>query len=118
MLGEGGAEVANWRNEQLHDLKHEGAVELVSKLRSFAAEHLRVPLVEENLAYLEKRLELMQYPLDEWLVCRAALRLESSQDVDSFDGVDAQIRFDTGIQVEAAFGSSPMKAPSSVCRKP
>ena len=62
VLGEGSADVASWRSEQLHDLKHQGAVDLVSKLRSFATEHLATAVVAENLAYLEKRLELMQYP--------------------------------------------------------
>lgn len=62
VLGEGSAENASWRTEQLHQLKHKGAADLLPKLRSFAAEHVAVPVVSENLAYLEKRLELMQYP--------------------------------------------------------
>jgi hypothetical protein len=62
VLGEGSVASATWRTEQLHELKHAGAAELVPKLRSFAAEHLAVPVVIENLAYLEKRLELMRYP--------------------------------------------------------
>lgn len=62
VLGEGSAEAASWRSEQLHDLKHAGPVDLVSKLRSFATEHLAMAVVVENVAYLEKRLELMQYP--------------------------------------------------------
>jgi hypothetical protein len=62
VLGEGSTEAASWRSKQLHELKHDGAVDLVSNLRSFAAEHLGVAVVVENLAYLEKRLELMQYP--------------------------------------------------------
>jgi hypothetical protein len=62
VLGEGSAEGASWRTEQLHQLKHEGAAALVPSLRSFAAEHLAVDVVIENLAYLEKRLKLMEYP--------------------------------------------------------
>jgi hypothetical protein len=62
VLGEGSADGASWRTEQLHQLKHEGAADLLPKLRSFAAEHVAAPVVIENLAYLEKRLELMQYP--------------------------------------------------------
>jgi hypothetical protein len=62
VLGEGSASSASWRTEQLHQLKHEGAADLVPKLRSFAAEHVAVPVVSQNLAYLEKRIELMQYP--------------------------------------------------------
>ena len=60
--GEGSAATAKWRTEQLHTLKHKGASDLVASLRTFATDHLRVVLVEENLAYLEKRLTQMQYP--------------------------------------------------------
>lgn len=63
VLGEGSAEGECWRAEQLHQLKHEGAAALMPKLRSFAAEHVAVPVVTENLAYLEKRLSQMQYPV-------------------------------------------------------
>lgn len=62
VLGEGSTEVQQWRAEQLHTLKHQGADELLSKLRGFAAAHGHVPVVVENLAYLEKRLVQMQYP--------------------------------------------------------
>jgi hypothetical protein len=62
VLGEGSATAASWRAKQLHDLKHHGPSDLITKLRSLAAAHLTVPQVVENLAYLEKRIELMQYP--------------------------------------------------------
>ncbi len=62
VLGEGSAEVQQWRAEQLHALKHDGPDELVGKLRSFAAAQLHVPVVVENLAYLEKRVAQMHYP--------------------------------------------------------
>jgi hypothetical protein len=62
VLGEGSREGATWRAEQLHALKHHGAAEVLPKLRSFAAKHLAVPIVIENLAYLEKRVGQMQYP--------------------------------------------------------
>jgi hypothetical protein len=61
VLGEGTAATATWRTEQLHQLKHAGAAELLPKLRTFAADHLSVPVVDENLAYLEKRVAQMQY---------------------------------------------------------
>ncbi len=35
---------------------------MLDSLRTFAAAHLSVPVVAENLAYLEKRLAQMQYP--------------------------------------------------------
>jgi hypothetical protein len=62
VLGEGSAATLSWRSEQLHDLKHKGASDLVSTLRTFATEHLTVSLVVENLAYLDKRVRQMQYP--------------------------------------------------------
>lgn len=61
VLGEGTATTATWRSEQLHQLKHDGAAELVPKVRTFAANHLTVAVVAENLAYLEKRVAQMQY---------------------------------------------------------
>ncbi len=62
VLGAGSAAAQQWRAEQLHALKHAGPNDLVPKLRRFAAAQLNVPLVRENLAYLEKRLTQMQYP--------------------------------------------------------
>jgi hypothetical protein len=62
VLGEGSAAAQTWRIEQLHTLKHDGPNELLPKLHSFAAEHLSVAVVSENLAYLEKRIAQMQYP--------------------------------------------------------
>lgn len=62
VLGEGTAATATWRTERLHQLKHDGAADLVPKVRRFAADHLRVPVVAENLAYLEKRVAQMAYP--------------------------------------------------------
>lgn len=62
VLGEASVSTVSWRTEQLHDLKHKGGADLVSRLRIFATDHLRVPLVEENLAYLDKRVTQMQYP--------------------------------------------------------
>jgi hypothetical protein len=51
-----------WQTRQLHHLKHHGPQELLERLRTFAAAHLNVPLIAENLAYLEKRVMQMQYP--------------------------------------------------------
>jgi hypothetical protein len=62
VLGEGREATAEWRTNQLHDLKHAGAAALLPELRAFAADQLSVPLVTENLTYLEKRVEQMQYP--------------------------------------------------------
>lgn len=62
VLGEASSAAEKWRREQLHALKHNGAADLIARLRTFAAEQLSVPKVEENLAYLEKRVAQMQYP--------------------------------------------------------
>ena len=52
-----------WQRHQLHQLKHQGPQRLLDSLRTFAAAHLSEPLVAENLAYLEKRVAQMQYPV-------------------------------------------------------
>jgi hypothetical protein len=62
VLGEGSDATHRWREEQLHDLKHNGAADLVATLRAFATDHLTVAVVSDNLAYLEKRVMQMQYP--------------------------------------------------------
>jgi hypothetical protein len=62
VLGTGHASLAAWQTRQLHHLKQQGPAELLVSLRRFAAEHLTVPVVAENLAYLEKRVAQLQYP--------------------------------------------------------
>lgn len=62
VLGEGREVTAQWRTDQLHRLKHAGAATLLPDLRVFAADHLTVAVVAENLSYLEKRIDQMQYP--------------------------------------------------------
>jgi len=62
VLGEGSAAATSWRTEQLHHLKHDGPATLMPSLRGFAAAHLSLAPVSENLAYLAKRLAHMQYP--------------------------------------------------------
>jgi hypothetical protein len=62
VLGAEHASLAAWRTRQLHQLKHDGPQVALESLRTFAAAHLSVPLVAENLAYLEKRQAQMQYP--------------------------------------------------------
>jgi len=62
VLGTEHASLAAWRTRQLHQLKHDGPQAVLDSLRTFAAAQLSVPLVAENLAYLEKRVAQMQYP--------------------------------------------------------
>jgi hypothetical protein len=62
VLGAEHASLAAWRTRQLHHLKHDGPQAVLESLRTFAGAHLSVPLIVENLAYLEKRVAHMQYP--------------------------------------------------------
>jgi hypothetical protein len=62
VLGAEHASLAAWQTRQLHHLKHDGPQAVLDSLRTFAAAQLSVPLVAENLAYLEKRVAQMQYP--------------------------------------------------------
>jgi hypothetical protein len=61
VLGVEHANLRAWQSRQLHQLKHDDAEELLKKLRMFAGAQLSVPLIAENLAYLEKRVAQMQY---------------------------------------------------------
>jgi uncharacterized protein UPF0236 len=62
VLGAEHASLRAWQTRQLHQLKYEGPERVLESLRTFAAAHLSVPLIAENLAYLEKRVAHMQYP--------------------------------------------------------
>jgi hypothetical protein len=62
VLGAEHAGLPAWQTRQLHTLKHHGAVGVLEHLRSFAVAQLALPVVAENLAYLEKRAAQMQYP--------------------------------------------------------
>jgi hypothetical protein len=62
VLGAEHASLRAWQTRQLHHLKHSGPQQVLESVRSFAATHLSVPAVAENLAYLEKRIAQMQYP--------------------------------------------------------
>lgn len=62
VLGAEHVSLRAWQSRQLHQLKHQGATDVLKNMRSFIAAHLTVPVVAENLAYLEKREAQMQYP--------------------------------------------------------
>ena len=62
VLGAEHAGLPAWQTRQLHNLKHHGAVGVLEHLRSFAVAQLALPVVAENLAYLEKREAQMDYP--------------------------------------------------------
>jgi hypothetical protein len=52
----------DWLSRQLHQLKHEGPSQVLKTLRALRRRHPELEKVQENLAYLEKREALMQYP--------------------------------------------------------
>jgi hypothetical protein len=54
VLGAEHASLRAWQTRQLHLLKHHGCTGVLENLRSFAAAHLTVGMVAENLAYLER----------------------------------------------------------------
>jgi hypothetical protein len=62
VLGPDHASLQAWQTRQLHHLKHDGPERVLESLRTFACAAANVPLVAENLAYLEKRQVQMQYP--------------------------------------------------------
>ena len=62
VLGADHAGLPAWQTRQLHTLKHDGPQAVLDSLRTLTAAQLSVPLVAENLAYLEKRVAHMQYP--------------------------------------------------------
>jgi hypothetical protein len=46
----------------LHQLKHDGPAAILVELRQLLTQHPQNKLIQENLAYLEKRAAQMQYP--------------------------------------------------------
>jgi len=62
VLGADQASLRAWQARQLHQLKHHGPSGVLESLRNFAAAHLGLTVVAENLAYLKKREAQMQYP--------------------------------------------------------
>jgi hypothetical protein len=52
-----------WLSKQLHKLKHEGPIDVLSELRTLVRDHPELPELGESLAYLEKREAHMQYPM-------------------------------------------------------
>jgi hypothetical protein len=62
VLGSEHASLRAWQTRKLHHLKHHGPEGMLDRLRTFAAAQEDLPVVAENLAYLEKRVGQMQYP--------------------------------------------------------
>jgi hypothetical protein len=62
LYGEGTAASRLWLTERLHTLKHEGPAALLVELRTLHESHAAALVLAENLAYLTKRAQHMQYP--------------------------------------------------------
>jgi hypothetical protein len=60
--GEGTETTDKWLNEQLHTLKHEGPMDVLSELRTLVQDHPEHSDLSASLSYLEKREAHMQYP--------------------------------------------------------
>jgi hypothetical protein len=62
LFGEGTDACHQWIEPRLHQLKHDGPDLLLAELRLLQTQHPHISLLQENLAYLEKRVTHMQYP--------------------------------------------------------
>lgn len=62
LYGEGTAETKQWTADRLHCLKHQGPQPILTEFGALQAKHPELPVLAENLAYLEKRVAQMQYP--------------------------------------------------------
>jgi len=60
--GEDSPAAAKWAEEQRHNLKHQGSEAIMPELRALVTSHAERPELEEKMAYLEKRQDMMQYP--------------------------------------------------------
>jgi hypothetical protein len=61
--GEDSEPTQEWAREQTHTFKHDGPTEVLAELQGLQQQHPTLEILETNLAYLEKRLDLMQYPI-------------------------------------------------------
>jgi hypothetical protein len=61
-LGEHTPESQAWLKEHLHGLKHEGPEKLLCEFRGLQRQSPPAPAISDNLAYLEKRKDQIQYP--------------------------------------------------------
>jgi hypothetical protein len=62
VFGEGSTEAQAWLATQMHQLKHAGPASVLSEVRQLVATHVAQANLSKELAYLEKRTALMQYP--------------------------------------------------------
>jgi hypothetical protein len=62
LWGEDSPSTQKWAKEQAHALKHDGPTDVLAELNDLHMQHPTQEILETNLAYLEKRIDLMQYP--------------------------------------------------------
>ena len=71
LFSEGTPQSSQWIGDRLHQLKHQGPYQLLNELRQLQTQHSELTLLNENLAYLEKRVRQMNYPYFQqqgWLI--------------------------------------------------
>jgi len=61
--GEENNQTKKWLGEQLHQLKYDGPSALLSELVELKSQKPTLEVLQKNQAYLEKRMDHMQYPL-------------------------------------------------------
>lgn len=61
-FGEGSVQAQEWLTSQMHQLKHTGPASVLTEVRQLVATHPEQPNLGKELAYLEKRSALMEYP--------------------------------------------------------
>lgn len=62
LFGEGTPATHQWIEPRLHQLKQDGPDNLLTELHQLQLQNPQTKLLQENLAYLEKRVTQMQYP--------------------------------------------------------
>jgi hypothetical protein len=62
LWGEDSPPTQKWAKEQAHALKHDGPMDVLAELNDLHKQHPTLEILETNLAYLEKCINLMQYP--------------------------------------------------------
>lgn len=62
LWGEESEPTKKWLGEQLHRLKHDGPSALLSEIAELKSQKPALEVLQKNQAYLEKRIDHMQYP--------------------------------------------------------
>lgn len=62
LWGEESEQTKKWLGNQLHQLKHDGPSALLSEVGALKSQKPTLEILQKNQAYLEKRIDHMQYP--------------------------------------------------------